>query len=128
MIRVACGIIEQNNKVLCAQRSASMRMPFKWEFPGGKVEANENDESCLKREIFEELDVNIELIEQLPSTEHSYVDGLHILLIPFRCRIMSGTIFLKEHKQFIWLDKGQLGDLDWAEADIPIVEYYKNYF
>ena len=56
-IHVTCAIIERNGLVLAARRSASMHLPLKWEFPGGKIRAGEDPGECLKREIREELDL-----------------------------------------------------------------------
>lgn len=104
-----------------------MHLPLKWEFPGGKVEDEENLEACLKREIREELGVEIELIEQLPSNFHIY-SNIKLELIPFRCSLQTFEIDLLEHLQIHWLSIQKLQDLDWAEADVPIVNHYiQNY-
>lgn len=126
MIKVTCAIIEEENtaRVLCAQRSEQMKLPLKWEFPGGKVEQGESLEACLIREIQEELGVKVEVVEKLPSNRHAYQGNKQIELFPFRCRIIGGQIQLKEHKQILWLKKEALFELDWAEADIPIVSNY----
>lgn len=127
MIRVTCAIIKNNQKVLCAQRSETMDLPLKWEFPGGKVEKNEDQISALEREIKEELGVEIDILEQLPSNYHSY-SNKKIELIPFRCSLQTFEIDLKEHSQITWMPAEDLLTLDWAEADIPIVHcYIKNY-
>ena len=123
MLKVTCALIEYKGKILCTQRSASMKLPLKWEFPGGKIEANETPEQCLVREIKEELGVEITVLESLPSNIHNY-GSRTIELLPFRCRIIRGEIQLKEHQGFRWLPPHQLMDLDWAAADIPIVERY----
>jgi len=128
MIRVTCAIIENKNKVLCAQRSALMNLPLKWEFPGGKLEAGESEEDCLIREIREELNLIIGNLERLPSNIHTYEGGKAIELIPFRCKVVEGNLILKEHQQIKWLTAAELLILDWAEADISIVEYYQNNF
>ena len=105
-----------------------MKHPLKWEFPGGKVEDGEDLETCLQREIKEELGVELQVIEKLPSNLHSYTPAKSIKLIPFRCRMKACEIVLKEHEQILWLEKEHLKNLDWAEADVPVVEYYlKNY-
>ncbi|QED38637.1 (deoxy)nucleoside triphosphate pyrophosphohydrolase [Antarcticibacterium arcticum] len=123
VIRVTCAIVENEGKVLCAQRSESMMHPLKWEFPGGKVEGDEDLETCLKREIKEELGVEIAILEQLPSNFHIY-SNLRLELIPFRCSLQTFEIDLLEHSQILWLPINELKDLDWAEADVPIVDYY----
>lgn len=104
-----------------------MHLPLKWEFPGGKIEQGENAKACLKRELFEELGVDIKILEALPPTTHSYSEK-SVQLLPFRCNIIGGEIVLREHKQVVWLPLEKLENLDWAEADIPIVKHYtKNY-
>ena len=118
MIHVTCAIIENNGKVLCAQRSEFMTLPLKWEFPGGKVENGESLEACLCREIREELGLEIVIIEKLPPGKHVYANDKPILLFPFRCRISGGDILLREHKQVKWLAPKKLKKLDWADADI----------
>jgi 8-oxo-dGTP diphosphatase len=126
MIKVTCAIIEHNNKVLVTQRSEKMALPLKWEFPGGKIEKNETAEACLIREILEELDVNIKIKKQLNSNTHEYSETKIIKLIPFICELANGKIKLTEHANFLWLSKGELVNLDWAEADIPILNEYLN--
>ena len=124
MLLVACAIILNNqNKVLACQRSANMHLALKWEFPGGKIEENETAEDCLIREIKEELNIEIQILEQKIANDHHYSDK-SIRVIPFICKHLSGEISLKEHKDFRWLDKSNLLDLDWAEADLPILNEY----
>ena len=101
-----------------------MNLPLKWEFPGGKVEEDENLETCLRREIKEELGVEIKVNERLPFNIHSYSDDNLINLIPFRCSLQTFEIDLKEHQKIEWLLLPELDKLDWAEADIPIVQKY----
>ncbi len=127
MLQVTCAIIENNGKILCAQRSEKMKLPLKWEFPGGKIEGNESPEACLKREIREELGIEIDILEQLPSFKHSYSANFSIELFPFRCKSVSHEIHLAEHKQIKWLGLEELKDLDWADADVPIVNYIKTH-
>ncbi len=122
-IKVTCAIIENEGKVLCAQRSEKMKHPHKWEFPGGKVEDDEDLISCLKREIKEELGVTIEVLEQLPTFTHSYTGNINITLFPFRCGITSGNIQLAEHQQIQWLTPENLKTLDWAAADVAVVDF-----
>lgn len=122
-IRVVCAIIHQENKILAVQRSEKMALPLKWEFPGGKIEENESEVDCIKREIKEELNINIEIKKRLTPSLHSY-EGFSIELIPYISVCKSGNLTLNEHKQLLWLDKEALINLDWAEADVPIVNEY----
>jgi 8-oxo-dGTP diphosphatase len=82
MLQVTCAIIEHNNKVLICQRSATMKLPMKWEFPGGKIEHGESKEDCLQREIKEELGMIITIDRALKPVEYQYPD-FSICLYPF---------------------------------------------
>lgn len=119
--QVCCAILMEADRVLCAQRSTSMSHPLKWEFPGGKVEDGESVENALVREIFEELGLEIVLIEKFPSNFHQYSGKGPIELIPFLGKITGGTLDPKEHQSVVWERIGQLRELDWVEADFPIV-------
>lgn len=124
MIDVCCAIIvDEEGKVLVTQRSSSMALPLKMEFPGGKIEEGESPEECLIREIKEELDVDIEVLSAAKYHEYVY-PGFSIRLIPFVCRISGGNISLKEHAAYIWTETSALPDCDWAAADIPVVNDY----
>jgi 8-oxo-dGTP diphosphatase len=125
IIPVVCAIIEQDDLVLCALRSEQMSLPGKWEFPGGKLELNELPEDALIREIKEELNVSIEITESLPISDYSYVPEKVIRLIPFRCSILNNEIpVATEHAELRWVKKEDLQNLNWAEADVPIVLNY----
>lgn len=120
-IHVTCAIIYFQDKILVTQRSERMKLPLKWEFPGGKLEDNESEVDCIKREIKEELNIEIEVIRKLTNVLHDY--GTFIInLIPFVCTHVAGEIKLTEHKDFKLLDKSELENLDWAAADLPIIE------
>lgn len=122
-IEVTCAIILVNEKILVVQRSENMKLPLKWEFPGGKIENGEDDEDCIKREIKEELNINIELISRLSPSHFNY-PNFSIELIPFVANYIDGEIKLTEHKQYLLLEKVDLEGLDWAEADIPILNEF----
>jgi 8-oxo-dGTP diphosphatase len=104
-----------------------MALPLKWEFPGGKLELNELPEAALKREILEELGVEIEIGSALQVSEHSY-DGVRtIRLIPFLASIIVGNEpKAHEHSEIRWVPNSELMQLDWAAADVPIVIEYIN--
>lgn len=121
LLKVTCAIIHYKGKILAVQRSATMPLPGKWEFPGGKIEEGETEENCIVREIKEELNIDVDLGERLPSVVHNY-PARSIELIPFMAEYRSGEIRLTEHQQYRLLAKAELETLDWAEADIPIVK------
>jgi 8-oxo-dGTP diphosphatase len=120
MLHVTCAIIEHNNKILICQRSERMKLPLKWEFPGGKIENGESKENCLKREIHEELGLEIEIEWVLTSVEHQYPE-FSLRLYPFLCKWTGGSLAIAEHVQAIWVNKSELQNYDWAEADVPVV-------
>ncbi len=122
-VHVACAIIRQDGLVLAAQRSANMNLPLKWEFPGGKLEAGETPAQCLKRELVEELDIQIRVGWELPLYTHHY-PSFTVTLYPFACSIESGEITLHEHAAMVWLAPEKLHTLDWAEADLPLIGEY----
>ncbi len=127
VIDVTCAlIIDNQNRLFAAQRSTAMNLPLKWELPGGKIELNETAEQCLIREIKEELNIEIEIIKGLAPNTHAY-PSITIKLIPFICKLIKGEITLKEHTNFKWLNTNELLDLDWADADVPILNHYLNY-
>lgn len=120
-INVSCAIIIKKSKILVTQRSKKMTLPLKWEFPGGKIEKEETEIDCVKREIKEEINIEIDVIRKLSNNLHDY-GSFKINLIPFLANYISGEIVLLEHSNYMFLDKMDLIDLDWAEADLPIVK------
>jgi 8-oxo-dGTP diphosphatase len=122
-IKVACAVIERNRRILAAQRSEAMSLPLKWEFPGGKIRAEESPEGCLVREIREELGIEVEVVAMLPVSVYCY-DTRSIELYPYVCRITEGEIRLAEHKAVVWGPPADLLALDWAAADAPVLESY----
>jgi 8-oxo-dGTP diphosphatase len=122
-LQVACAIIEHDGQVLAAQRSATMSLPLKWEFPGGKLDPGEQPRDCLKREVREELGIEVEVVAPLSPTTHCYPD-FTVTLHPFVCAIAAGEIIPHEHAAIAWLAPQALYDLDWAEADFPILAEY----
>lgn len=124
-VKVVCAIIHKQNKILVVQRSEKMALPLKWEFPGGKIEPNESEVDCIKREIEEELQIEIEVGKRLTPSLHEY-PNFTIELIPYLSEYISGSLTLQEHSQFLLLNKDELKNLDWAEADVPIVNEFSN--
>lgn len=125
MLQVTCAIIVHENKILICQRSAVMKLPLKWEFPGGKIELGESKEDCLRREIEEELGIGINIGKALTPVEYHY-PVFSLCLYPFVCILESGKVLPTEHAQAIWVDATELLSYDWAEADVPIVNEYLN--
>jgi 8-oxo-dGTP diphosphatase len=123
-LQVACAIIERRGLVLATQRSGTMSLPLKWEFPGGKIRAGETPADCLRRELLEELGIEAPVIEALPLSTHRYA-SFTVTLHPFRCGEPSGPITLHEHAALAWVSPGDLPSLDWAAADLPVIAAYR---
>jgi 8-oxo-dGTP diphosphatase len=121
-VKVVAAIIENDKKeILCALRSPEMSNPNRWEFPGGKVETNENVFSALVREINEELKCQVETSNEV-FHEHLYrYENFAIQLISIKCKITNGVPTANEHSKLIWLKRENLESLKWAPADIPVV-------
>jgi 8-oxo-dGTP diphosphatase len=121
IVEVTCAVIVRDGLVLAARRSAAMDLPGRWEFPGGKVEPGEDPAACLVREIEEELGVTVAITGTLPPTIHAY-PGARIRLIPFLARLVRGEPRPLEHDRIRWLPPEDLPRLDWAPADLPVVD------
>jgi 8-oxo-dGTP diphosphatase len=126
MIDVTCAIIRnEENEVLVVQRGELSDHPFKWEFPGGKLNRNETEEECIIREIREELSMDIVICSRMTATEYNY--GIkQIRLIPFVCDTLDELPFLSEHIAFKWLNPADLKKVDFSEADIIVADNYLN--
>jgi 8-oxo-dGTP diphosphatase len=118
---VTAAVIEKEGLVLAAQRKPDSHMGLKWEFPGGKLEWGEDPREGLRREIREELGIEIEAGEVLEVVSHTYEDR-HIVLIGYRCRYLQGELRLLEVHDVRWVRPEELRSLDLAPADWPIVD------
>ena len=124
-IPVVCAVIEQEGCVLIAQRPADKHLPFKWEFPGGKVEPNESPAAAIVREIQEELGCIVHIIRALPPFVHHYPRAT-IEMIPFVCQLGSGSPapHPHEHVALAWINPEELINHDLAAADLPVIASY----
>lgn len=118
---VTAAILKKGSKILIARRSPTKDLGGYWEFPGGKIEAGETAEDCLKREIEEELGIIIKVGDFFMENEHHYTDKI-ILLKAFECQHISGTIVLNDHDQIEWVEKSEFVNYKFAPADIPFIE------
>ena len=118
---VVGAVILRDENVLCARRGPDGSLPGLWEFPGGKIEANESPKEALAREIAEELNCIIKVGDQVESTTYEY-DFAIITLATFYCVLANGEPNMTEHSELRWLAPELLKELEWAPADIPAVE------
>ncbi len=117
-VHVVGAAILKGCAVLAAKRSMAMQPPLKWEFAGGKVEAGESHGEALKREILEELGIRISVGSFLADGMEEDEDR-RILLHVYEACIIEGEPVPREHSQLKWIEIDRLGELDWANADIP---------
>ncbi|MBI29401.1 MAG: CTP pyrophosphohydrolase [Alphaproteobacteria bacterium MarineAlpha5_Bin11] len=117
---VVAAIIKKDNLYFIAQRNRNKHLGLKWEFPGGKVHANETFKEALIREIKEELNIEVDLHSKL--TEEKYRDNeINIILHYYICSIKSGIIKLNEHENFAWVESKDFNKYEFAEGDGDIL-------
>lgn len=122
-ITVVAAIVKKGQYILCTQRNVNKHsyLSEKFEFPGGKVEPGETEEAALVREIQEELGLQISVDSSYLTVDHTYPD-FRIIMHSYLCSALSDELVLHEHLSFQWLEPKDFLSLDWAEADVPIVE------
>jgi len=119
---IAAAVIEQNGKIFIAQRAKHDALLGKWEFPGGKVEGQETLEECLKRELFEELDIIATIGEYLCTSTFIHKETVFDMCM-FRVTSFTGTLTLKEHSACAWVTAEELSFYDFPEPDLPVVAF-----
>jgi len=122
-VEVVAAIIYKGDEILCVQRGKNKLeyISEKFEFPGGKIEQGETKKEALRRELIEELNIEPEIQDLYLTVVHQYPD-FELTMHGFKCAAKSKDLKLTEHISFNWLKKDKLVDLDWAAADIPIVQ------
>ncbi|HBR01455.1 MAG TPA: 8-oxo-dGTP diphosphatase MutT [Ruminiclostridium sp.] len=121
MLNVAAAVIVKENKILITQRAKEDSFPLKWEFPGGKLEEGETPEECLKREITEELNLDIDVQNYLGSYAYPYETG-DIRLIIYKAQIISGDMQLNVHNDAKWVTVNELKNYEFPPADTDLIE------
>ena len=122
MRQVTAAFLEKDGKILIARRKPGAALAGKWEFPGGKLEAGETPEQCLKRELLEEFGVETRIGAFICSSKFEY-KHLPIELLVYRAYLVAGGFELRDHDQLAWVTLAELKDYDFAAADIPVVEH-----
>lgn len=123
MLEVVCGIIRNTEgKILACRRGLERHLGGLWEFPGGKIDAGETAEAALARELQEELGIVVRVGEQLAAAVEWTDGAVSIRLRGFFCEISKGAPHAHEHEEIRWCEPSELPELDWAEADVPLVE------
>lgn len=121
--QVVCAVVLHEGKVLCVQKGRTRYdyISFKWEFPGGKVEVGESPSEAIKRELLEELSLEVRILRRLGESDYSYPD-FDITLEAFLCETDNCDYRLKEHQSDCWKPLSSLRELDWCAADVSIVD------
>ena len=122
MIDVVAAVIKKDNKYLIAQRNRDKHFAFYWEFPGGKVNNNESFENALKREILEELSINIKINNKI-SSEKFRDEKINVEVHYFLCEKLDEEIILSEHEDMKWVFKKNLLNFKLAPGDSKIIKY-----
>jgi len=121
VIEVAAALIRDTaGRYLITQRRRGSHLEGLWEFPGGKQEAGESPETCLKRELAEELSASFAVGEKFTTIRWEYPDRTVILHF-FRCRLESGTIEPRESQTMAWVAAERLDEFDFPPADRELV-------
>ncbi len=124
MLFVTAGLIYRDDgRLLIAQRPEGKQGALKWEFPGGKIEEDEDPPDCLRREVMEELGVVIDVGPVVDVVFHRYPDR-SVLLLFYECRWKSGEPSSIGCKSFAWVKREELPGCDFLEADLDFIRRY----
>ncbi len=124
VIEVVAAIIYKDGAYFTTQRGYG-EFEGMWEFPGGKIEPGESSEDALKREIQEELGVDIVIEDLICTTEYDY-PSFHLTMHCYLCRVEAGEIVLREHKSARWLTPAEMGSVAWLPADKDVISRLNN--
>ena len=120
-MRVCAAVIYHQNKILITLRPQNKKLGGYWEFPGGKIENQETPEEALKRELQEELAIEVEVGELLETVHHRY-DWGDVIILAYWCRWLSGEIKHLEVDDHCWVAADNLLGYDILAADQPIIQ------
>lgn len=121
IIKVVAAAIKKDGKYFCAQRPETKSLGGMWEFPGGKLEADEEPEAALIREIKEEFNADIAILNYVNEASYDYDFGT-VVMTTYEAKLLSDELTLLEHQDAVWLEPEQLHSLNWAPVDLPAVE------
>ncbi len=117
----AAIVRDEHGRYLITERRHGTHLAGLWEFPGGKRHADESLETCLRRELAEELGADFAVGEKIETIRWRYDDRV-IVLHFYRCRLVSGAIEPREGQAMTWVEPERLRDYRFPPADRAIVE------
>jgi 8-oxo-dGTP diphosphatase len=122
MKQVVAALIVRNDKILICQRTEDQAMPLKWEFPGGKVEPDEDLKDALHRELDEELGIDAMIGRKVAAIQHTYGSGASLELHFYRVDEFKNEIENRIFHDVRWVDRKELATYDFLEADVRLVK------
>ena len=120
--QIAVGVIYRNGLVLITRRNLDGLLGGLWEFPGGKVRNGENPEKACKREIKEELNLNVDIDKYITRVKHAYTH-FKIVMDVFRCNYRSGRVKLKGPVDYRWIKLGEIDQYPFPKANHKFIPY-----
>ncbi len=125
LIQVTAAVIEKNGRILIARRKKGEGHGGSWEFPGGKLEPSETPENGLKRELSEELGIEVSIGDFIGSFPYRS-SRISLELLVFRAVVLGGKIHLKEHEEVRWVLPEEMKEASFSEPDRPAVRCLKS--
>jgi 8-oxo-dGTP diphosphatase len=126
-LHVVGAILLKGDRILIARRASHKSASGLWEFPGGKVDPGESPAEALAREIREELDLKINVLETFDISD-TMVGGRCIRLEVMVCNVIGDFAGVSsDHDAFIWATTGDMGSLEWATPDLPAVRKLRTF-
>lgn len=127
-VHVAAGLLFSDGKIFAAKRGGSPYpyIAHKYEFPGGKIEEGESGEAAVKRELKEELELDVKVGGLFAKTTFEYPDFI-VTLSVYECQMLSDFV-LKEHESCRWIKPAELSESEWAPADADMIGTLKRVF
>jgi len=121
MKQVVAALIIRDSRILICQRTEDQVMPLKWEFPGGKVERDEDLKDALRRELEEELGIDAVIGRKVAAIQHTYANGTSLALYFYRVDQFKREIQNRIFRDVRWIDRQELPTYDFLEADVKLV-------
>lgn len=128
LLVIACALVDADGRILICRRPQGKQLGGLWEFPGGKLENGETPETCLIRELREELDIEVTeaCLAPFVFTSHAY-DSFHLLMPLYLCRRWAGFVQPLEHEALAWVKPDQLAAYPMPPADLPLAAYLRDF-